>query len=107
VVDGAWNLCFKQRFDLGTKDQALSVPVVVQWLLAKAIAGGKQSSAFSVPQSKGEHTAQMFDAIISVLFVSMNNGFGVALRAKMVAALPKLFLQFTVVVDFTIEHNEY
>src|SRR5689334_18510843 len=92
VVDGAWNARFKQGFDLGAKDQTLPIAVVVQWLLAKTITGGKQSLAFSVPQSEGEHAAQVFDTIISVLLVGMNNGFGVALSAKMMPTLPQFFL---------------
>src|SRR5947209_4968570 len=49
----------------------------------------------------------MFDAIISVLFVGMDNGFGIALSAKMMPTLAQFFLQLAVVIDFTIEHNEY
>src|SRR5438552_16303211 len=37
----------------------------------------------------------------------MDNGFGVALSTKMMTALLEFFLQFAVVIDLSIEHNEY
>src|SRR5437868_12607683 len=37
----------------------------------------------------------------------MDNGFGVALGTKTMTALLEFFLELAIVVDFSIEHNEY
>src|SRR6059058_2884994 len=84
MIDFTRDTSFKNGFDLRAKDQALSVPVVIERFLAKAVSCGEEALVFAVPESEGEHTTQVLNAVISVFFVGMNNSFGVAIGGKVV-----------------------
>src|SRR2546429_751417 len=43
----------------------------------------------------------------TILFVGMDDGFRVALSTQMMTDLLEFFLQFAVVIDLSIEHNNY
>src|SRR5450759_4741819 len=84
----------------------MSIPVIIQRLFAKAITCSKKSLAFPVPNGKSEHAAQMLDAIITVLFVSMYNSLCVTIGSKMVPTLLQFFTKLEIVIDFSIKDNE-
>src|SRR6266567_2247192 len=91
-TDFARNTRFKQRFDLGAKNEPLAVPIVMERLFAKAIARGEKALASAVPEGECKHTAQLFHAVVAVLFVGVNDRFRVAIRRKGVPALLQAFL---------------
>src|SRR5579859_831786 len=86
-VDFARNASLKNRFDLRSKDQSVFIPIIIQWLLSKAVTSSEKASAFSIPESESEHTAQVLHTIITVLFVGMNDGLGVTACTKRMATL--------------------
>src|SRR2546425_1215168 len=56
-IDFARNTSFKDGFNFGTKDQPLTIPVVIQRLLTEAVTCSQEALPFVVPKSEGEHTA--------------------------------------------------
>ena len=105
-VDFLWNASFEDGFDLGAKDQPLSIPVIIQRLLAKAVTGREKAPTLPVPNGEREHTAQVLDTIITKLFIRMNNGLGIAIGVKVMPTLLKFFAKFKVVIDFSIVDDE-
>src|SRR5207245_10892726 len=54
-VQFAWDTGLKQRLDLRSKDQSLPSPVVIERLLAKAIACSQKTPPSPIPKGKGKH----------------------------------------------------
>src|SRR5260370_9772344 len=106
MIHFARDASLQDGFDLRAEDQLLSIPVVIERFLPEAVAGRKQALAFPVPDGEGEHPAQVLDTLIPVLFVGVNDGLGVTIRTKVMTTLLKLFLQFTIVIDFPIQDDE-
>ena len=48
----------------------------------------------------------MLNAIITVLFVGMNDSLCVTLRAKVMTTFHQFFLKLTIVIDFAIEDDQ-
>src|SRR5258708_1563018 len=92
-------------FDLGAKEKRIRRRSVIQRLNAKPVTGNEQCSLLTVPNRECEHAAQVLNAIAAVLFVKMNDGFGIAIGAIAVAALLQFLAQFGVIVDFAVEDN--
>src|SRR5579863_969182 len=95
----------EEHFDFRSEDQPLGTEILVERLDAQAIARQEKSLAARVPDGEGEHSAQVLHAVASVLFVEVDDGFGVAMGAVDVAAGLKLRSQFGVVVDFAVEDD--
>src|SRR5689334_13719624 len=105
-IDLAWNISFKDGFDLRAKNQALSIPVVIQRLLAETVTGDEKALTFSIPKGKGKHAAQVLDTVIAVLFVGMHYRLGITICAEAMAVPLKFFPQLTVVINFSIEDDK-
>jgi hypothetical protein len=58
--------------------------------LYEPVSGQQQSLPGYVPHGKGKHAVEMFQAVISVLFIGMENDLGIAVRGKEVTSLPEL-----------------
>src|SRR5258708_15142 len=69
------------------------------------VAGGKQLLLLHVPDGKGEHAAQMLDAVSSVLFVQVDNGFRVAVSTVMMTTGLELLAECAVVIDLPVEND--
>ena len=93
------------RLDLRAEQKRVAVPPVVKRLDAQAVARGEQRRLRAIPDRKREHAPQMFHAVAAVLFIEVNDGFGVASRAVAVASGFELGAQLGVVVDFTVEDD--
>src|SRR3989442_15472370 len=61
----------------GEEQEAITVPVVER-LLAQAVTGEEERAACAVPDSEGEHAAEMLNAPLAVLGVRAENHLGVA-----------------------------
>src|ERR1700738_2110023 len=48
----------------------------------------------------------MFDAIITILLVGMNNCLGIAISTKAMPSLLEFFLKLRIIIDFSIEDDE-
>src|SRR5712691_7020548 len=69
-----------QGFQLRTEDQyAARRDRVIQRFLAHAIARDEKLAFARIPDGEGKHAAQMVDTTCAVLFVSMDNRFGVGM----------------------------
>ena len=75
---------------------------VIERLDAQAVACDEEFAPALVPDGEGEHPAQVFDARRAILFVEMNNRFGVAMRAIDVTACFEFRAVIRVVVDFAV-----
>src|ERR1700674_901567 len=89
--------------DFRPEQKALGAETIIKWLDAQPIAGDEQALLPRVPNSEGKHAPQMVDAVLSVLFIEVNDGFGVTVGAIPMAACNQLLAQSQVVVDFTVE----
>src|SRR6185437_2035197 len=59
----------------------------------------------TIPNRKREHPAQVFDAVAAVLFVKVNDGFCVALRAVAMSSGFEIRAQLLMVVNFTVKDD--
>ena len=65
----------------------------------------KRDFRFAIPDSEREHAAKVLDAVLAILLVEMNDGFGVALGAIVMAARDQALAQNAVVVDLAVEND--
>ena len=54
-----------------------SVGIVVEWLLAHAIARQHQAPPLAVPNGDGEHASQPGEAVVAIFFIEMDDSFGI------------------------------
>src|SRR5262249_60057357 len=54
---------------------------------------------------KGQHSAQMVDAVLAVFFIQKEDRFGVAVGSITMAAMFQLGTEMRIVVNFTIKNN--
>jgi len=90
---------------LGSEPEGPAVFEIEERLLAEAVAGHEQPAAAGVPESEGEHAAQMGDTVVAILFVEVEDGFGVAVRTELVTATLEIPAERPEVVDLPVEHH--
>ena len=96
----------EQRLDLAGEGEGAAVPVVVEGLLAEAVAGAEEFAGVLVPDGEGEHAAQAQDAVGAVLLVGVEDGFGVGAVGVAVAGLFQGGAEVGVIEDFAVEDDE-
>src|ERR1700739_1568957 len=74
----------------------------MQRLLAEAISSQEQRAVPGIIYGKGEHAAQSLYAIATEFFVEVDNGFGIRVGAKDVAAGAKFVAQLNEVINFPV-----
>ena len=80
------NTCRSQAFQFTPKVETRRRLGVIQRLLSEAVTN-QQDFAFSrIPNAKGEHAPQQVQAIGSLFFIEVDQGFGVAVGGKVVPA---------------------
>ena len=77
----------------------------MEGLLAESVPGKKQALPSLVPNCKSEHSPQLLNAIVAVLFIEMDNCLSVSVRIKVMTLFLKLRPQFNEIVDFPVEDN--
>ena len=92
----------ENRLDLRAKHKDAVLKVIVERLDAEPVARDKQLAGTEVPDGKCEHASQVQHAIAAVLFVKMEDGFGVAVRAVAMAAGLEFLPKIAMVVDFAV-----
>src|SRR5262249_38925257 len=90
-------------FHLGGEDQPSLDLAVVERLDAQAIAGQKQLPVPFVPDRQPEHAAEVVDAALTIFFIQMDDGLGIARGVKDMAAALQLAAELLEVVDFAVE----
>src|ERR1035437_2062338 len=68
---------FEELLDVTGEGERAAVPIVVERLLAEAIACTEEVAGILIPDSKGEHATQAEKAFWAVLFVGVEDGLGV------------------------------
>lgn len=97
---------FEEGFDFrGEGEGAGTVPIVVKGLDAEAVAGGKEGAFGFIPDGEGEHAAVGLEALGAVLFVGVEEGFGIAAGGVAMAGGFEGGSEGGVVEDFAIEDN--
>src|SRR4051812_46049287 len=106
VVDvPAYVRMLEQRHELGSENQLAIYFRVKQWFLDHPIARKEQRLVALVPDRQGEHAPQIPGTISSPLVVSMNDGLGVAVGIKAMAAALEVLAEFAIVIDFAVVDN--
>ena len=97
---------FKDGFDLRTEEEASSIPVVIQRLLAKAVPRSQEALTFSVPQCEDKHTSEMLDTIIAIFLVGMYDRLCIAFRGEVMTARLQFSRKLTVIIDLSIADHK-
>ena len=92
----------QDRLHLRGEHQVPGEFAVVQRLDPIAVPGQQQGLAGVVPDRKREHPVQAFHACGAELLIQMQNDFGVRRGEEFIPLLHQFFLEFKVVVDFTV-----
>src|SRR5215210_2791615 len=96
----------EDRLDLRTEHQRLSGrDCVIERLLSNAIASDVKFALLVVPNRKRKHSAQVIRARWAILFVSMNDRFGVGVGLEHVTAFLELVSKFVEAVDLSVEDD--
>src|ERR1035438_8872747 len=97
----------EDRLDLGAEQKRAPVPAIVKWLNSETISRRKKHTLAPIPDGKGEHAAQVLDAVAAVFLVKVNDGLGIAARAVAMSSGLKAGGQLGVVVDFSVRSEEH
>ncbi len=97
----------EEGFHFAGEGESAAVPEVVEGLFAEAIAGAEEFAGVLIPDGEGEHAAEALDAIGAVLFVGVENGFGVGAVGVAVSGLFESGAQAGVIEDFAVEDDEF
>src|SRR5260221_4128666 len=65
----------------------------------------KQVFFLLIPDSKGKHAIEMINTFFFPVIISGNNYFGIRLRLKRIAFLFQLFLEFNIIINFSIVND--
>src|SRR6266508_2649874 len=95
----------EDRLQFRGKEQLAVVLGVVERLDPEAVAREQKLTAAYVPDGEAEHAAKPLDAARAEVFVEMDDGFGVAVRAEDVTVALEVAAQFAVVVDLAVEDD--
>src|SRR3954463_6465169 len=78
---------------------------VKQWFLAHPISREEQRFVSLVPDRQGEHAPQISGTISSPLVVSMNDGLGITVGIKAMAAALEVLPELAIVINFAVVDN--
>jgi hypothetical protein len=90
---------------LGTEGEPRVLRPVVERLDPDPVAGDEEPLPVGVPDGEREHAAEPVDHLLPVVLVQVDEGFGVAARAKPVAPALQLRAERVVVVDLAVEDD--
>ena len=88
---------------LGGKIQPAVLHGIKKGLFAKAVAGAEQTALLVVPQGKGKHAVKAGQTVRPPYAVAFKNDFRVGTGLKLSAKGGQLFLEFGIIVYFTVE----
>src|SRR6188474_518791 len=98
----------EQRFEFGAEDErAVVYESVIERLFSDAIARNEKRVFTSIPNCEREHAAQTRNAVSAVLFVGVNDDFGIRARTELVSTRFQFGLQLAIVIDLAVEYNAY
>jgi len=95
----------QQRLDLAAEAEALLAEVIVEWLLAEAVAGEEEPLLARVPDGEGEHAGEALGQRVAPLLVAVNQDLGVAARPEGMPAGDQLVAQPEIIINLAIEGN--
>src|SRR5262245_8485284 len=81
-------------------------PGVKERLFTYPVAGQKETSPLSIPDSEGEHPAQPGQTINAPLLVRVDDRFSISAGAEIVSEALKFPAQLLKVVDFAVERDQ-
>src|SRR5688500_6554649 len=96
----------ENRLWLRGVDQFSVEDAVIKRFFSKAVAGEDQPFPARVPKRDREHSVDVIDECIAVLFIEMRNNFCVSLRSELVATFFKVGADLAIVIQLTILHRD-
>src|SRR5687768_15782295 len=78
-----------------------------QRLLAESIPGQQQPPRLLIGERKCKHAVETLDAGVAVLFVRVDDGFGVGVCSEPVTSSFEITAQLVVVVDLAVENDPH
>src|SRR5262245_11639243 len=98
---------FEKRLDLGGKSEKVFAGVVVHRFDTQPVSDEEQSPAPPIPHSKGEHAAKISHALFTVLFVRMDDRFGIGSGLEPMTSRKQISCKVPVVIDLPIEYDDH
>jgi len=95
----------EKRLDLAAENKCVILQAIVKRFNPETITGSEEFVPGMIPNDEGEHAAQMLHAFRPILFVKMNDTFGVTIGSEGMAAREQLWAEFSVVVNFPVEYD--
>jgi hypothetical protein len=92
---------------LGPEIEPIACDAVVDQLDSEWIASEQQSFFVDIPDRQPEHSVKPVENLIAPLLVSMNDDFGIGLRAEDVSVGLEYCPQLLEVVDLAVEYDPY
>src|SRR2546430_1532752 len=91
-----------ERLELARERETASVDAVVERFDAEAISRAEELPPLAIPQGKGPHPIEPFDAVLPPMLVRCENHLGIGPRSKAMSVGPELAPELEVVVDLSV-----
>src|SRR5215831_932305 len=95
----------QKRLDLGCKSKKVFANVVVNRFDSETISYEQKALLTSIPDGKSKHAAEIAHAIVTVLFVRVDDGFSVRSCSKPMTVRNQICGQIRVIVDLSIKND--
>jgi hypothetical protein len=95
----------QQGLDFGGEEEEAVMMPVVKRLLAQSVSSQEQLLAWGIPESEGEHAAEVLDAAFTLFFVQVQDNFGITLCRKAMPTPDQIRTEFAEIVDLTVEDD--
>src|SRR5215831_2749609 len=95
----------QNRFDLGSKQEFVPIPIVIERLNAYPIACQEELLFDPIPNGKSEHPSQMLHTRLAVFLVGTQDDFCITLCCEVVSPLQQGITHSLEVIDLPVKNN--
>ena len=95
----------EQRFQFRSEQKRRRIQRPIERLFAEPVARQKEPLLRAIPDRKREHAVQFLQHLFAVLFVKMDQNFGVGVRVKLMPRLFEFLAQGAIIVNFAVEDD--
>src|SRR5262249_26471313 len=89
----------------GAEPNAVAVDTVIDELDSKRVARDDEALLANIPDGEPEHAVEAIQNVVTPLLVTVDDDFGVAVGAKLVAVAQQFALEFGEIVNLAVEDD--
>src|SRR5687767_3857908 len=104
-IPPSWHTCGKECLHFRGDKERLIMPCIEQRFNSETIARGKQSTAFFIPQHKGELASQPVQALHAQVLIKMQRNLAIRVCAQSVTGGLELALDRLVIIELAVDHD--